>query len=212
MGVLDRLLGRRGRDAPRDGVAVITASRNFSEPIRSGHTQVLRDVEARESSLAQFDLGSILHELTLEVRVPDRTTVVVTRREKVPARATGRSGFELPIGLELPITLTGVGPDDFDIGWKAFLGSPDRKNVVRRAVAEEQAAQVRSYVDSQPGMREQTWSAAATGMPLWMQLVRDGRMQRAAFDRQVDTLTRIGQMDPELAAEGKRILDADGFP
>jgi len=46
---------------------------------------------------------------------------------------------------------------------------------------------------------------------VWMGLQRDGKMKRKAFDQQVDTLARIGQMDPALAADAKRTLDAEGL-
>jgi hypothetical protein len=44
-----------------------------------------------------------------------------------------------------------------------------------------------------------------------MESVRTGRMKRKAFNTQVDTLSRIGQMDPDLAAWSKQTLDAAGF-
>lgn len=156
-------------------------------------------------------LGTIPHDLTLEVRRPDHAPFAVTQRVAVPAKATGRQGYQLPVGVELPIVLTGHDPLDFKIDWKTFLDSPDRKAAVQRAAAEESRANAKAYTEMVPGMTEKTWASAAAGLPLWMHAVRTGKMKRKAFDQQVDTLSKIGQMDPVAAAEAKRTLDAEGL-
>jgi hypothetical protein len=46
---------------------------------------------------------------------------------------------------------------------------------------------------------------------MWMASVRSGGMKRKQFDQQLDTLLRLGQMDPALADDAKRTLDAEGF-
>ena len=167
--------------------------------------------EIRENALNQFNLGKIPHDLTLEVHLPGQVPFTVTRRVGVPARATGRQGYQLPVGVELPITYSEDNPRDFDIDWKAFLDAPERKAAVQRAAAQEGAARATAYTQSVPGMTEKTWASAAAGLPNWMEAVRTGKMKRKAFNTQVDTLSRIGQMDPDLAESSKQTLDAEGF-
>lgn len=172
---------------------------------------VYRNEEIRENALNQFNLGKIPHDLTLDVRLPGQAPFSVTRRVGVPARATGRQGYQLPVGVELPITYTEDNPQDFDIDWNSFLDAPERKAAVQRAAAQESAAHATAYTQSVPGMTEATWANAAAGLPNWMEAVRTGKMKRKAFNTQVDTLSRIGQMDPDLADWSKQALDAEGF-
>jgi len=169
-----------------------------------------RNVEVRDNAFNQFNLGTIPHDLTLEVRISGRAPYEVSQRVKVPAKATGRQGYELPIGLELPVTVRGDNPDDIEIDWKTFLASDDRKAQVQKAASDASFAKAKQYTEI-TGMQEQTWANAAAGLPVWLAAVRGGNMTRQDFDQQVDTLSRIGQMDPELAAEGKRTLDAEGL-
>jgi len=189
--------------------ALVTGSSSVKNVERTAG--VHRNDEVRENALNQFNLGKILHDLTLEVHLPDRPPFTVTKRVGVPARATGRQGYQLPVGIELPITYTDDNPQDFDVDWNAFLDAPDRKAAVQRAAAHESAAQATAYTQSVPGMTEKTWASAAAGLPSWMESVRTGKMKRKAFNTQVDTLSRIGQMDPDLAAWSKQTLDAEGF-
>jgi hypothetical protein len=170
-----------------------------------------RNIEVRENVFNQFNLGTIPHDLTLEVRIPDRAPFEVTKRFGVPAKATGSQGYELPVGLELPVTVRGDDADDVDIEWKSFLASDDSKASIKKASSDASYAKAKAHTELVPGMTEQTWANAAMGMPMWMEAVRRGNMKRKDFDQQVDTLSRIGQMDPELAAEGKRTLDAEGL-
>lgn len=171
---------------------------------------VERNVEVSENLLNYVDLGTVPHDLTLDVRLPGRAPFEVTVREKVPAKATGRHGLELPVGVELPVK-AGATPEHVEIDWKAFLASPDRKAAVSKAASDASYAAAKQYTDSVPGMKEQTWAGSAAGLPSWMEWVRQGKLKRKEFDQQVDMLARIGQMDPELAAEGKRTLDAEGY-
>jgi len=207
MGILDRLIGRGSGPQGPQGIAVVTGSRAVDNVERAGGT----NVEVRSNSLNQFNLGTIPHDLALEVRLPGLAPFAVAQRIAVPAKATGRQGYQLPVGVALPIVLTGNDPTDFTIDWKAFLESPDRKAAVQRAAAEESRANAKAYTEMVPGMTEQTWASAAAGLPMWMHAVRTGKMKRKAFDQQVDTLSKIGQMDPVAAAEAKRALDAEGF-
>lgn len=206
MAIFGRL--RRGNDdATVAGVAIVTSSSMIDNVEHRGG----RNVEVRDNALNQFSLGTIPHDLTLEVRIPGRAPYEVNQRVKVPAKATGRQGYELPAGLELPVKLRGDDPDDVEIDWKTFLASDGRKAAVQKAASEVSFAEAKQYTETVPGMQEQTWANAAAGLPLWLEAVRQGNMTRKAFDQQVDVLSRIGQMDPELAAEGKRTLDAEGF-
>jgi hypothetical protein len=187
--------------------ALVTASSMVTNnDIRTG---VHRSVEERENVLNQFGMGTIRHDLVLQVTVPGRAPFEVRQRVAVPAKATGRQGYELPVGVELPVSVKGDGT--LEIDWKAFIDGPDRKAAVQNAAAQASYADATKYTNAVPGMKEKTWASAATGMPMWMEAVRQGKMKRKAFDQQVDGLTRIGQMDPDLAAEGKQTLDAEGF-
>jgi hypothetical protein len=205
MGLLDRF----SRRSPQmKATALVTGSSSVKNVETSG---VHRNDEIRENALNQFNIGKIPHDLTLEVRLPEQPPFTVTKRIGVPARATGRQGYQLPVGVELPITYAQDNPEDFDIDWSAFLDSPDRKASVQRAAAQESAAQATAYTQSVPGLTEKTWASAAAGLPNWMEAVRSGKLKRKVFNTQVDTLSRIGQMDPELAAWSKQTLDAEGL-
>ncbi len=191
----------------RIGVATVTGSSMIdNDEHRSG-----RNVEVRENAFNELNLGTIPHDLTLEVRLPDRAPFEVTRRVKVPAKATGRQGYELPVGLDLPVVVRSDDQDDFEIDWKTFLGSPNGKAAVRKAASDASFTEATNYTEAVPGMKDQTWANSAAGIPVWLEAVRQGNMSRKEFDQQVDTLSRIGQMDPGLAAEGKRTLEAEGF-
>jgi hypothetical protein len=135
----------------------------------------------------------------------------VTGGFKVPAKATGRQGYALPPGVTLPIVVQDAQAQDFDIDWKAFLASPDRKAAVQRAAAEQSSLEAQRYTELVPGLKEQAWASAAQGVPMWMAAVRNGSMKRKAFDQQLHTLLRLGQMDPALAEEAQRTLAAEGF-
>lgn len=206
MGLFERLRGASRDDAPR-ATAIVTASANLGD--RVVRNEVIRDYEVHANELNAIGIGKIKHELTLDVHVPGRAPFEVSGRFNVPAKATGRSGYTLPVGLELPVDVDD--DNNIEVDWKAFLASPDRKAQIKRAAAEDSAQQATAYTNAVPGMKDQAWASAATGMPMWMQAVRDGKMKRKAFNQQVDALTRIGQMDPELAAQGKATLDAEGW-
>ena len=204
------LFGRKSKSGEvQAGMATVTTSSMVPNVIT--RTGVYHHVEERENSLNAFNLGTIPHDLTLEVRIAGRAPFEVTKRFAVPAKATGRQGYELPVGLELPVTLPGHDPNQVEIEWKTFLASPDSKKAVQKAASRQSFDEAKKYTEAVPGMTDKTWANAAAGMPMWMEAVRQGKMKRKAFEQQVDTLTRIGQMDPELAAEGKRTLDAEGF-
>ena len=207
MGFLDRLSGKGVVPQGPSATAMVTASHAVDNTQSAG---VGSNVEIRENALNQFNLGTIPHDLTLEIRMPGYAPFAVTQRVAVPAKATGRQGYQLPVGVELPIVVTNSNPFEFTIDWKAFLDAPDRKAVVQRAAARESEAKATAYTNLVPGMKEQTWANAHAGLPMWMEAVRAGKMKRKAFNQQVDTLTRIGQMDPQEAAWGKQTLDAEG--
>lgn len=190
-------------------VAVVTAS-EMSTDIEH-RTAVTRDQSVRENSFNALGVGTIPHRLTLEVSVPGEAPFEVHGEFRVPAKATGRSGYTLPPGLQVPVTVTDPDIHTIELDWDAFFASPGWKAEVQRASARQSAAEATAYTNAVPGMKEQTWASAAQGVPMWMQSVRTGSMTRKAFDQQVDTLTRIGQMDPALAEESKRALDAEGF-
>jgi hypothetical protein len=199
---------RRGNDDDAvAGVAIVTSSSMTDNVEHRGG----RNVEVRDNALNQFNLGTIPHNLTLEVRISGRAPYEVNQRVNVPAKATGRQGYELPAGLEIPVKVRGANPDDVEIDWKAFLASDGRKAAVQKAASEVSFAEAKQYTETVAGMQEQTWANAAAGLPMWLEAVRQGKMKRRDFDQQVDVLSRIGQMDPELAAEGKRTLNAEGF-
>lgn len=203
------MFGRKSKNgAGQAGVATVTNSSMVANVITK--TGVYKNVEERENVLNGFNLGTIPHDLTLEVRIAGRAPFEVTKRFAVPAKATGRQGYELPVGLELPVTLAGNDSNSVEIEWKTFLASPDSKKAVKKASSQQSFDEAKKYTEA-AGLTEQTWANAAAGMPMWIEAVRQGKMKRKAFDQQVDTLSRIGQMDPELAAEGKRTLDAEGF-
>lgn len=178
---------------------------------RESRPGVHTNVEARENVFNALNLGTIAHDLTLEVRIPGQAAYEITKRFAVPAKATGRQGYQLPVGVELPVTVSPTDPHYVDIDWKSFLDSPHAKAAVQRAAADQSYAKATAYTQAVPGLMERTWANAAAGLPMWMAAVRNGKMKRKAFNQQVDTLTRIGQMDPVLAAESKATLDAEGF-
>ena len=200
--------GKSGSGEGHVGTATVTGSSMVPNVITK--TGVYHNVEERENALNAFNLGTIPHDLTLDVRIAGRAPFEVTKRFAVPAKATGRQGYELPVGLELPVTLAGDDPSKVEIEWKAFLAAPDSKKAVQKAASQQSFDEAKKYTEA-AGLTEKTWANAAAGMPMWVEAVRQGKMKRKAFDQQVDTLSRIGQMDPELAAEGKRTLDAEGF-
>lgn len=200
---------KRKADLEVQTFAVVLASETATDVERQ--RGVSHDHVVHENAFNAVGLGSIPHRLTLEVTVPGQAPFEVSGEFKVPARATGRSGYTLPPGLRLPVAVTGTTARDVVIDWDAFLASPDRKAEVKRASARRSAEEATAYTNLVPGLKEKTWASAAQGVPMWMQAVRTGSMKRTAFDQQVDTLTRIGQMDPTLAAESKQALDAEGF-
>jgi hypothetical protein len=209
VGLFSRWRALRGDRATPGAFALVKASTRATD--YESDVGVHRDHRVRDNELNALNLGSIPHNLTLEVTVPGHTPFEVTREFKVPARATGRSGYTLPPGLRLPVVVRDVATLDIDVDWGAFLASPDRKAAVRRASAERSSAEAKRYTESVPGMKEQTWASAAQGLPMWMASVRSGSMKRKQFDQQLDTLLRLGQMDPALADDAKRTLDAEGF-
>ncbi len=189
-------------------VAVVRRSKADSNVVGTG---VTLNASENENPLNALGFGSIRHTLTLEVRVPGREPFEVTRAEKVPSKATGTNGYQLPPGLELPITMTGPDSNDFQIDWKVYLSSPDRKANFDGVVANNQKRATAAYVESNPALQAQSWAQMAQMMPIMMNAVRSGQSTRESFDAQVDDLLGSKQMDPELAAECKRTLDAEGL-
>lgn len=202
MGLFSRK--RKADDTPRE-TALVLESSTWGD--RAQHGTYTNDrIESNE--LNAFGIGSIPHRLKLEVRPLSGTPFEVEGEFKVPAKATGSTGYTLPTDLELPVTIEG---DKVEIDWKAFLDNPDRKRQVKNAVAREQSAAATAYTNSQPGMKEATWAAAEQTMPYMLEQVRTGKWKRKTFDEQVDQLNRLGQIDPELWASSKAALDAEGF-
>lgn len=211
MGLFDRFLGKSQGSTPSAPVAyaVVTESRMASDA--EHETGVQRNHSVERNELNALGLGTIPHLLTLEVHIPGRDAFTTSGRYKVPAKATGSSGYELPPGLRLPIVVRDPASSDFDIDWKAFNASPDRKAAVKKAAADRSSAEATAYTNSVPGMKEQTWAASREALPLWMDMVRNGQLKRKNFDRDLNTLVRIGQMQPDLADWGKQTLDSEGF-
>lgn len=203
MGLFSRK--RRVDTTPRD-VAVITASSTWGERPQHG---VYKNDRVDHNEFNAIGLGSIPHALTLEVRPLNGDPFTFEGEFKVPAKATGSTGYTLPVGLELPVDIDDGGAVEVD--WKAFLDHPDRKRQVKNAVAREQSAAATAYTNSQPGMKEATWAAAEQTMPYMLDQVRTGKWKRKMFDEQVDQLNRLGQIDPDLWASSKATLDSEGL-
>jgi hypothetical protein len=207
------LFGRRRSgtaSGPSSGVTALVKASTMATD--EEHTRgVTINHHVQKNALNAINLGSIPHILTLEVTIPGEQPFEVTREYKVPARATGRSGYTLPPGVVLPVIVRDAATHDVAIDWDAFLASPDRKAAVRRAAADESSRQAQRYTESVPGLKQQTWASAAQGLPMWVNAVRTGSMKRKAFDQQINTLLRLGQIDPAQAEQAKRELDADGF-
>jgi hypothetical protein len=209
MGLFGRRKPNGASEASGGATALVKASTMATDEERT--RGVSTNHQVRQNALNAINLGSIPHILTLEVTVPGHEPFEVTRECKVPAKATGRSGYTLPPGLVLPVIVRDHATHDIDIDWDAFLASPDRKAAVQRAAADESSRHAQRYTESVPGMKEQTWASAAQGLPLWMNAVRTGSMKRKAFDQQINTLLRLGQIDPAQAEQAKRELDAEGL-
>lgn len=207
MGLFDRLKGRDAQRTP-GAVAIVRESQAVDNVEQPG---VRTNYSVEHNELWYLNLGRRPHRLVLEVRIPGTEPYTVERSERVPVRATSGSSITLATGLTLPLLVDPSAPQSFEIDWKGFLGSPEAKQQVKEATSRESYDAVRRQTENTPGMTEQTWASATAGAPMWMQAVRDGKMKRKAFNSQVDTLSRIGQMDPDLAARCKAQLDAEGY-
>ena len=206
------LFGKRSKGstvASSGAFALVKASAMATDLERQPGTTKNHNV--RENQLNALNIGSIPHNLTLEVTIPGHEPFEVIGEFRVPAKATGRSGYTLPPGLHLPVVVHDAERHDIDIDWDAFMASPDRKAAVQRAAADQSSAEAKRYTESVPGLKDQAWASAAQGVPMWMQAVRTGSMKRKAFDQQIPTLLRLGQIDPALAEEATQTLDAEGF-
>lgn len=187
---------------------MVTESQRFADSsergIHIGHTE-------SANALNAFNLGSIRHHLTLLVNAPGVAPFEVRGEFKVPAKATGRSGYVLPVGIQVPVVVRDADAGRIDIDWDAFFAGDGWKQAVRHAAVVESHDRAKASTNAVPGLREQTWASAAQGLPNWMHAVRTGAMKRKAFEQQLDGLLRLGQMDPAAAAEARRQLDAEGF-
>jgi hypothetical protein len=199
------LFGSRpaGGDA---GTARVLGSRAVPNADRAG---VRTGDEVSHNELWYLNMGKRPHLLRLEVRFPGAEPYETEIRAKVPAKYAPGSAVKLPAAIELPVRRTGKGPEDIEIEWKAFADRPDVKRELKRAAAKEHNASVREGLErANPGQQAMLREANAAQLPGLVQMVRDGRLKRKAFDEQMQTLVTLGQLDEGLLAAAKADLDA----
>ncbi len=93
---------------------------------RSGRTQD----EAPSMLDDVIDRGrGVPYRFELEVHRPDRATYVASRQVRVPSKVEGTLFLEshtIPPGVEVPLQLNGMGEDDFELDWDAYLAIPQQ--------------------------------------------------------------------------------------
>ncbi len=162
--------------------------------------------------LALDAVSGIPYRFVLEVRRPDMASYRIEQRERIPSKVqrTWTQGEQhVPAGTEVPLRVTGAGPEDVEIDWEGYLALPGRKQAAERLRGEAQLGHIAAEFErtTKPAMaqkiREQTRVAALTSADM----VLAGQLSRAQFDESMGQSVRMGHLLPEHLAEAVAKLD-----
>lgn len=150
----------------------------------------------------------IPYRFVLEVHRPGVPAYRLERRERIPAKVEGSYlGYEhrVPKGATVPLTLTGPGPEEFDIDWDGYLAHPDRMRQTKRLEIENQWDAIGAQFErtTKPAMVAKIRSGSQQAVISWAHAVRNGAMTRADFERNAEQKLRMGHL---LAADYERAV------
>lgn len=151
-------------------------------------------------------VASVPYRFVLEVHRPGAAAYRIEQRERIPAKVqrTWTQGEQhVPAGTEVPLRVTGPGPDEVEIDWDGYLAMPGRKQAAERLRGEAQIDHIAAEFErtTKPAqvqkIRANTRMAALTSADM----VRAGQMSREQFDESMNLSVRMGHLLPEDLAE-----------
>ena len=156
--------------------------------------------------LALDAVAGIPYRFVLEVHRPGAAAYRIEQRERIPAKVqrTWTQGEQhVPAGTEVPLRVTGPGPDEVEIDWEGYLAMPGRKQRRSGCGARRRWTTSPRSSSAPPSRRRCRRSARNTRMAALTSadMVRAGHLSREQFDQSMGESVRMGHLLPEDLAE-----------
>lgn len=164
------------------------------------------------TSLAFDKMAGIPYRFVLDVHRPGMEPYQIEQRVRIPSKVQ-RSFLEgevhVPRGAEVPLRVTGPGPEDVEIDWDGYRALPERKQVAEQRGAEAQWDAIGRDFErkTKPAQVQKIRAGSRTAALSWADAVLAGQMSRAQFDQSTDQRLRMGHLLPEDLQEARAKLD-----
>jgi len=163
-------------------------------------------------SMAVEKATGVPYRFVLDVHRPGMTVYRIEQRVRVPSKVQStwfEGELHVPSGVEVPLRVTGAGPEDVEIDWEGYLALPARKEEAERLRAEAGWDRMGAEFErrTKPAEVQRIRAANRTAALTWADLVVSGRLSRAQFDQSTQQSLRMGHLLPEDLAEAVAKLD-----
>ena len=179
---------------------------------RPGSSETTANANDGLADLALDAVTGIPYRFVLEVHRPGNAAYRIEQRDRIPSKVqrTWTQGEQhVPAGAEVPLRVTGPGPEDVEIDWEGYLGMPGRKQHAERLRGEAQLDHIAAEFErtNKPAqvqkIRANTRMAALTSADM----VLAGQLSREQFDQTLGESVRMGHLLPEDLAEAVAKID-----
>jgi len=164
------------------------------------------------TDLAAEALTGIPYRFVLDVRRPGIEPYRIEQKVRIPSkvqRTLTQGEVHVPSGAEVPLRVTGPGPEDVEIDWDGYLALPGRKQAAERLRAEAQWDRVGAEFErkTKPAQVQKIRAGSRTAALAWADAVVAGQMTRAQFDQSTEQSLRMGHLLPGDLQEARAKLD-----
>jgi hypothetical protein len=164
------------------------------------------------TDLAAEALTGIPYRFVLDVHRPGMEPYRIEQKVRVPSkvqRTLTQGEVHVPSGAEVPLRVTGPGPEDVEIDWDGYLALPGRKQTAERLRAEAQWDRVGAEFErtTKPAQVQKVRANSRMAALAWADAVVAGQMTRAQFDQSTEQSLRMGHLLAEDLQEARAKLD-----
>jgi hypothetical protein len=164
------------------------------------------------TDLAAEALTGIPYRFVLDVHLPGMEPYRIEQKVRVPSkvqRTLTQGEVHVPSGAEVPLRVTGPGPEDVEIDWDGYLALPGRKQTAERLRAEAQWDRVGAEFErtTKPAQVQKVRANSRMAALAWADAVVAGQMTRAQFDQSTEQSLRMGHLLAEDLQEARAKLD-----
>jgi len=162
--------------------------------------------------MAVEKVAGVPYRFVLDVRRPGMARYQLEQRVRIPSKVQ-HSWFEgeihVPRGTEVPLIVTGPGPEEVEIDWEGYLALPGRKEQAERLRAEAGWDRMGEEFErrTKPAQVQKIRADNRIAALTWADAVLAGQMSRAQFDQSTQQSLRMRHLLPEDLAEAVAKLD-----